>query len=59
MAEMPLCSACKKPHWRFTACADVPALRREDYPIKTVPDGYRPFGNQLTIRDSNGWLIKD
>ena len=58
MAEMPLCSTCNKPHWRFTACADVPTPRREGYPIKSVPEGYKPFGDQLATHDRNGWLIK-
>jgi hypothetical protein len=42
MAEMPTCSTCNKPHWRFTACADAPAPPRlEGYPLKSVPDGYK------------------
>jgi hypothetical protein len=57
MAEMPTCSTCKKPHWRFVACADAPApARLEGYPLKSVPEGYKPFTDQLTTHDRNGWL---
>ncbi len=60
MADMPLCSTCSKPHWRFTACADAPAPRKaEPFPVKSVPEGFRVFGDQLTTRDRNGWLIPE
>jgi hypothetical protein len=55
MAEMPTCSTCNKPHWRFTACADAPAPPRPDaYPVKSVPEGYHVFGDKLSTRDRNG-----
>lgn len=60
MAEMPICSTCKKAHWRFVDCAKAPALRAPDpYPIQSVPEGYKPWGHQLSTRDANGWLIPE
>lgn len=63
MGDMPVCRACGRPHWRFVACADAPKERAatpaEAYPIKTVPEGYRPWGDKLSTRDRNGWLIPE
>lgn len=54
MAEKPLCDKCQGRHWRFDSCANAPARdaadarkeanRREAYPLKSVPDGYRVWG---------------
>lgn len=65
MADMPTCSQCKRPHWRFTACADAPDLPeprvavKEPFPIKSVPAGFSVWGDKLVTRDRNGWLIRD
>lgn len=44
MALMPTCSTCGQPHWRFSACAEAPALAakeiadaRERERLKVIP----------------------
>lgn len=63
MADMPICSRCNKPHWRFVACADAPAparaiRRTDDFPVP-IPAGYHAWGDKLSTRDRDGWLIPD
>jgi hypothetical protein len=51
MSEMPTCSKCGQPHWRFSACEDAPALAakevadaRERERLKVKPELSTPPG---------------
>src|SRR5438045_4088904 len=51
MAEMPTCTKCGQPHWRFASCEDAPALaakevtrEREQERLKVRPEPNTPPG---------------
>lgn len=52
MSEMPTCTKCQQPHWRFKPCAEAPALiekeqaraRARVIPEASAPPGYVKVG---------------